>query len=184
MPVFEFTVVLDRAPVDDDVDRLFEAGLDDSVPETRAGRGVLSVARESETLAEALAGVLSDIARAGFRAVSIEDDDLVSLKTVARRIGRSYESVRLLASGKRGVGGFPPQLSGDGWALYSWSLVAEWCSRAGIADVAVVSEERRLLVAASLMLRAAETAGASIGDLLPLVAQIAAAEPLATQART
>ena len=46
----------------------------------------------------------------------------------------------------------------------------------------MVSEERRLLVAASLMLRAAETAGASIGDLLPLVVQIVAAEPPASAA--
>lgn len=170
MPTYEFTVALDRAPDDDDFDRLFEAGLDDTTPETRDGHGVLNVAREAATMSAAILTVVRDVERAGFRAVGIEDDDLVSLKTIAQRTGRSYESLRLLASGKRGPGGFPEPLSGDGWALYSWALVADWYSRNYGADqVPAVTDDQRVLAAASLMLRAVETAGTAVSDLLALV---------------
>lgn len=175
MPTFEFTVALDRAPADDDFDRLFDAGLDDTTPETRDGRGVLNVARDAASMSAAIVSVVRDVARAGFRVVGVEDDDLVSLKTVAQRTGRSYESVRLLATGKRGPGEFPEPLSGDGWALYSWALVAEWYSRNYGADaVPAVSPDQRVLAAAALMLRAATTAGPATAELAELITSTAA----------
>jgi len=175
MPTFEFTVALDRAPADDDFDRLFDAGLDDTTPETRDGRGVLNVDRDAASMSAAIVSVVRDVARAGFRVVGIEDDDLVSLKTVAQRTGRSYESVRLLASGKRGPGEFPEPLSGDGWALYSWAHVSEWYAKNYGADaVPPVSPDQRVLAAAALMLRAAETAGSATAELVELVAPAAA----------
>jgi hypothetical protein len=174
MPTFEFTVALDRAPADDDFDRLFDA-----TPETRDGRGVLNVARDAASMSAAIVSVVRDVTRAGFRVVSVEDDDLVSLKTVAQRTGRSYESVRLLATGKRGPGEFPEPLSGDGWALYSWALVAEWYSRNYGADaVPAVSPDQRVLAAAALMLRAAATAGPATAELVELVTANAPAAPV------
>lgn len=50
----------------------------------------------------------------------------MSLKEIAQRTRRSYESVRLLAAGKRGPGGFPAPMSTEQWALYSWTLVSGW----------------------------------------------------------
>ena len=182
MPTYEFTVAIDRAPDDDEFDRLFEAGLDDTIPETRDGHGVLNVAREAATMSAAILTVVRDIERAGFRAVGIEDDDLVSLKTIAQRTGRSYESLRLLASGKRGPGGFPEPLSGDGWALYSWALVADWYSRNYAADeVPAVTDDQRVLAAASLMLRAVETAGPAMADLLALASHTVAPRTAGTR---
>lgn len=178
MPTFEFTVALDRAPADDDFDRLFDAGLDDTTPETRDGRGVLSVARDAASMSAAIVSVVRDVTQAGFRVVGVEDDDLVSLKTVAQRTGRSYESVRLLATGKRGPGQFPEPLSGDGWALYSWALVAEWySSNYGAEAVPLVSPDQRVIAAAALMLRAAETAGPAAVSLIDLLAPALPAEP-------
>lgn len=167
MPSYEFTVTLDRVPVDEDLDRLFAAGLDDTTPETREGRGVLNVARDADSLCEAIVSVYEDAKRAGFRVVGIDDEDLVSLKTIARRIGRSYESVRLLAQGKRGPGGFPPALSGDGWSLYSWANVSTW-----LQDVygsgSAVAEDDRVIAAADHLLRARELVST------PLLAELAA----------
>jgi len=155
MKTFEFIAVLDRVPVDEDFDRLFEAGLDDAIPETRAGRGMLSVEREAETLPAAVLSVAADAERAGFEVVAIEEEDLVSLKTIASRLGRTYESVRMLSTGKRGPGGFPAPLSGDGWALYSWSAVAEWARTALGADLPdTAGSEGRLAAALSFYLRA------------------------------
>jgi hypothetical protein len=83
----------------------------------------------------------------------IEEEDLVSLKTMAHRLGRSYESVRLLAAGKRGPGGFPAPLSGDGWALFSWSNVASWFE-SNYGTGSSISDDDRLIAAADHLLRA------------------------------
>lgn len=153
MTTYEFTVFLDRAPVESDYDKLFEAGLDDATPGTQDGRGYLDVAREAPSIAEAIVSVASDAEKAGFAVVGVEENDLVSLKTVANRIGRTYESVRLLALGRRGPGNFPAPLSGDGWALYSWANVAAWFT-AAYGTPAAASENDRIISAAGHILRA------------------------------
>lgn len=153
MPTYEFTVTLDRLIQDEDYDRLFEAGLDDTTPEIREGRAVLNVARVAESLSSAIVSVASDAERAGFMVIGIEEEDLVSLKTIARRFGRSYESLRLLAQGKRGPGAFPVPLSGDGWSLYSWTNVAAWF-RQNYATGQDTTEDDRVIAAADHLLRA------------------------------
>ncbi|TFD22596.1 hypothetical protein [Cryobacterium sp. TMS1-13-1] len=153
MPTYEFTVTLDRAPVDDDYDRLFDAGLDDTTPGTEDGRGVLMVTRESASLSAALVSVCEDAGRAGFRIVGLQQGDLVSLKTIAQCLRRSYEGLRLIAQGRRGPGGFPAPISGDGWALYSFASACEWfVKNYGIAPA--VSDDDRLLAAADHLFRA------------------------------
>jgi hypothetical protein len=56
------------------------------------------------------------------------DQDLLSVSDIARRVGRTRESVRLLVDGKRGPGGFPAPLGvvGGGTRIWAWSAVAEW----------------------------------------------------------
>ncbi|MCL2467106.1 MAG: hypothetical protein FWF02_03355 [Micrococcales bacterium] len=169
MELHEFTIYLDRPPVDEEYDALYEAGFDDSTPGTHGGRGVIHVHRRCESLAEAIISAWLDAARAGFRVVALEDEDLVSLKTVAQRVGRTYESVRLLANGKRGPGGFPPVQSGDGWTLVSWAATADWFATHYGADV-TSDEHARTIAAADHLLRAR-----ALGiDLAPLVRLAAA----------
>lgn len=83
----------------------------------------------------------------GLRVTGIQSDDLVSLRDVATRIGRSYESVRLWAAGQRGGGGFPRPWSTGQWSLYSWAEITSWL---GEDD----NEHDREIVAADHMLRA------------------------------
>ena len=170
MTQFEFTVVLDRVPNDDEYDLFFEAGLDDTTPETRDGRCVLNVNRKAKSLNAAIESVVKDVKKAGFTAVGIEEEDLVSLRTIAQRMGRSYESVRLLASGKRGPGGFPAPLSGDGWALYSWVKVSEWF-HAHYGVEPNLSDDERVLAATDYLLRARELVGSE--EILMLVTALA-----------
>lgn len=153
MATFEFSVTLDRPILDADYDRLFEAGLDDTTPGTEYGRGVLMVTREGLVLGEAIVSVVRDAAAAGFHVVSIDEQDLASLKTIANRLGRSYESLRLLARGERGPGGFPAPLSGDGYALYSWAATSDWFRR-HMGTRIIVSADERLLAGADHLLRA------------------------------
>ncbi|MCL2455750.1 MAG: hypothetical protein FWD18_10710 [Micrococcales bacterium] len=164
----EFTVYLDRQPTDDELDLLYEAGFDDSMPTTGGGRGLIQVAREADTLAEAIVSVVADAERAGFRVVAIEDEDLVSLRTVAERVGRSYESVRKLATGQRGPGGFPPPAAGDGWSLVSWTAAAAWFGEHYGLEVST-SDRDRVLAAADHLLRA-RALGIDLHPLAPLAA--------------
>ncbi|WIY83714.1 hypothetical protein [Propionimicrobium sp. PCR01-08-3] len=163
MPLQEFTIHLDRQPTDDELDLLYEVGFDDSSPEIGNGRAMIHVTREADNLIDAILSAVEQIQTAGFRATAIEDEDLVSLKTIAERVGRSYESVRLLSTGKRGPGRFPPSLSGDGWSMYSWAAVSTWFAQH--YDTAAETDERvRVLAAADLLLRAR----ALVPDLGPL----------------
>lgn len=153
MNTYEFTVTLDRALEDDDYDRLFEAGLDDSSPGNEEGRGVIAVTREASTLTNAIISAFAQIEAAGLHVTGVAEDDLVTLKTIASRLGRSYESVRLLSQAKRGPGAFPAALSGDGWALYSWAAVSDWFAT-NYDTPSAVTEDSRVLAGVGYLLRA------------------------------
>ncbi|GAA0621773.1 hypothetical protein GCM10009547_25670 [Sporichthya brevicatena] len=136
MSMWNFRLRLNRALSDDEVDALYEAGLDDAGIQARPV-GLLDVDREADTLLDA---VLSAVGQAesveGLRVAELVDSDAVTLAEIAERVGRTYESIRLLAEGKRGPGGFPAPLHGlegpRGARLYSWVEVREWLLGAGV----------------------------------------------------
>ena len=170
MTLYEFTVHLDRAPDEAGLDAIFEAGLDDTAPEISAdGRAVLHVMRETTTLTEAIVTVVDDITRAGFQAVGIDSEDLVVLSEIGKRTGRTRESVRLLATGRRGPGGFPAPVADGKRPLYSWAAVREWFRDHYGDDVAGEADrDADTLAAADLLLRARLLAP-DPGSLAPLV---------------
>lgn len=153
----EFTFVIDRRLSDSDIEELF-AAVDDVTPEREQSRTLLGFDREAGTLAEALVSALKDVETAGLVVSSVRSEDLVTLREIAARTGRSYESVRLLAGGQRGPGGFPGPMSADGWALYSWAQVRPWFARhypAGVLDHELLTfEHDRLIAAADHLVRA------------------------------
>ena len=121
---YEFTLVVDRDPADL-AEQLFEVGRGDYVPEG-PNPPLVHVRQDAPTLLAAIASAVQAIESVGLAAVGLKSEDLVSVKEVAARLSRTYESVRLLASGQRGPGGFPTPLSDGQWALYSWAEVADW----------------------------------------------------------
>lgn len=126
MSSHEFTLILDHAPSGEEMDALFEAGCDDSTPKTVAGNGWLHFDRAADTLLEALTSAIRDVESTGLAVSAVASDDLVSLKDITARAGRTYESARLLASGKRGPGGFPPPVTtADGWSLPAFTARSE-----------------------------------------------------------
>ena len=151
MNAYDFTVRLDRTPTDAEEDALYEAGLDDGNLETSPdGRAWMVVTREADSLDDAILSVVANIRAAGLTAVGIANEDLVNLATIARRTGRTRESVRLLAAGKRGPGGFPaPAFEG----FYSWAQVRRWFADYEGANPAYGTEDDTLALA-DLFLRA------------------------------
>lgn len=126
MSLHEFTVHIAPVPDDAGLDRLYEAGLDDALPEVEARRCSLHVSREAETLAHAIVTVVEQVETAGFHATGVVSEDLVTLSQIGERVGRTRESVRLLAVGRRGPGGFPAPAGGGHRPLYSWASVRDW----------------------------------------------------------
>ncbi|WP_146078077.1 hypothetical protein [Subtercola sp. Z020] len=171
MPLYEFTATLDRPLTDDDYDILFDAGLDDATPGIERGVGILMVTREADSLTAAVVSVVENARRAGFMVTGVRDEDLVSLKTIAARLDRSYESLRLLAAGKRGPGGFPAPISDDGWSLYSWARVSKWLVTHDYLSLDPAGADHLALVAADHLLQARSLVDAStLQELVPLTA--------------
>ena len=111
-------------------------------------------ASHTGTLLEALTSAIRDVESTGLVVCAVASDDLVSLKDIAARTGRTYESARLLASGKRGPGGLPPPVTtADGWSLYSWVQVSEWL-RTNLLTETTARPDERILAAVDHLVRA------------------------------
>lgn len=132
MPEYEFTLVLHGDLDDDAVDALFEAGCDDATVGEVDGVGYADFLREAPSFGEALRSAIDQVETVpGLTVSRVEPDDLVTLSEIAQRLGRSRESVRLLAAGERGQGDFPPPVSHlkARTRLWRWSEVAAWAQR-------------------------------------------------------
>lgn len=135
MSEHEFTLVLaGRLDQEAVVDALFDAGCDDATFGQVDGVGYADFQREAPSLGEAVRSALEEVESVpGLRVIRVEPDDLVTLSEIAQRLGRSRESVRLLASGARGRGDFPAPVSHlkARSRLWRWSEVAAWASHRG-----------------------------------------------------
>jgi hypothetical protein len=129
----EFTLILSGfSELTNDVeDRLFEAGCDDALLGILDGTPFLDFSREAPSLEKAVLSAIRDVVQAGFEVVRVEPDDLVSAAEIARRSGRSRESIRQLRTAQRGRGGFPAPVAGvkGRTQIWRWSEVADWLAK-------------------------------------------------------
>lgn len=159
MNTYEFTLVLDRGPTEAE-----EEALDLRAPAILAVEGgnvaLAHADLEADSFADALLTAIRQVEALGLGVVGLHNDDLVSMKEIAHRLGRSYESVRLLAAGQRGPGGFPAPVSDGPWSLYSWTAVAVWTTNSHPGQHI---EFDRQAAAADHLLRARHMVGADHG---------------------
>ncbi len=157
MNTHDLTFVINQRIGDDDIDTIFEHA-DDATPEREHGRTLVHFARDAATLAEAVVSALTDLEAAGFEAASVRTDDLVTPRQIAARTYRTYESVRKLAAGARGPGGFPAPMQAEGWSLYSWAQVGPWFAQhypgADLDREMRNTEHDRIIAAADHLVRA------------------------------
>ncbi|MFI7134514.1 hypothetical protein ACIBQ1_53235 [Nonomuraea sp. NPDC050153] len=130
MITWDFHVTLNRALTDEELDALFEAGLDDcTVSGDKDGSVYVLCDREADSMLDAIASVIAQIKTVpGLWPIAVGEDDGVTLGDAARRHGgRTQASLRQLAAGQRGPGGFPaPLIEADNIRLYSWAEISEW----------------------------------------------------------
>lgn len=62
----------------------------------------------------------------------VEEDDLATMADIAKRSGRTPESIRLLVNGRRGPGGFPPAAGrlDARTKVWRWADAAQWFEEA------------------------------------------------------
>lgn len=139
MSTYEFILITNGVDLNDTshVDALLAGGCDDAIPFERDGVTMLSFAREADRADFALRSAVNDVEGAidGARVVGLSPD-LVSTSDIAMRTGRSRESVRLLAEGKRGSRDFPRPVGwvGDRIRVWRWADVAVWLRAHGLLD--------------------------------------------------
>jgi hypothetical protein len=74
-----FTITVDHRLDDVELDRLYEAGCDDAVPEISGDRTFIHFDREAATLVDALTSAVVDVRRTGLNVVAVHSkDDLLS----------------------------------------------------------------------------------------------------------
>lgn len=154
MSEHEFTLIIDGDLASEDiVNALFEAGCDDATFSGQAGVGAGDFLREAPTLEEAvMSAILAVESVDGLWVRRVEPDDLVTIPEIAERLGRSPESIRLLANGERGGGTFPPPISHlrTRQRLWRWTDITEWTGQLTIGE----KEDARFLAALNGLLEA------------------------------
>ena len=129
MAEFGFRLVLRGELTPERLEALYDAGCDDATFGERERVPYADFDRTARTFAQAVGRAIRDVERVpGLTAVRIEPDDLVSAAAIAQRTGRTRESVRLLADGQRGPGGFPAPVA---WVngrtrVWRWTDVVRW----------------------------------------------------------
>jgi hypothetical protein len=165
MTSWNFQLRLNREPTEAEFDALYEAGLSDSGIEGT----LIDIDREAPNVLLAIASVVQQIRTVpGLRAVGVETQDAVTLADAAQRLGRrTAESLRLLAEGKRGPGGFPTPIVDTGrLRVYSFAEITTWLHEALGEEVPSVSRELVLADRALQLIDKAQRGGKADVDAL------------------
>ena len=138
MNTYEFSLILNVPEINEELENaLFKSGCDDALLGVEEGIVYLDFSRQSDSFSTAVSTAIRQVESTlgKTRIARIEPDEIVTLSEISTRIHRTRESVRLLASGKRGEGNFPLPLRGTKTRprIWRWSEVAPWLSRHGIS---------------------------------------------------
>lgn len=162
MPNQQFTLIVEGADLRSArvFDALFEAGCDDATVGSIDDTHHIDFDREAASLCEAILSAVRDVEKVkGLRVTRVVDVDLVSVADIAKRTGRTCESVRSLVAGERGPGGFPAPVPGPGsrYRFWRWLDVKEWFGES-LGESVAVDEHMLTAVNASLELRRCQAA--------------------------
>jgi hypothetical protein len=133
MSEYIFTLTLSGITLTDpELNALYEAGLDDATFAVEQDGAVLAMFdRSGPSQEDAVLTAIRDVEKSDIGAHVLRvcaDDDWLTASEIAERTGRSRASIRLLALGERGPGGFPEPAARKGSTnpLWRWNEVADW----------------------------------------------------------
>lgn len=139
MSTYEFTLVVDGLDVDDSeqMDRLFEAGFDDTTFSTVDGVGYAEFTREADSVVQAIDHAIEQIRMyTGLEVLRVEPDDLVTATDIAEAAGVSRQYIDQLIKGERQDGTFPPPVTQFKSRSRLWrrSDVLPWLAERGVIE--------------------------------------------------
>ena len=114
MTTHNFTLIVDGPDLQSDelIDDVCEAGCDDALIGRADGIQFADFDREADTFQYAVLTAVAELESiAGITVARLADAGLVSMADIGARTGRTRESERLLITGERGPGGFPPPVT-------------------------------------------------------------------------
>ncbi len=155
MNSYHFTLIVHGPDLQSEelVEALYEAGCDDALVGRVDSLQYLDFDREASSLPDAVLSAVAGLESVdGVEVVRLSGAGLVSMSDIAKRFRRSRESVRLLISGDRGPGGFPPPVTDprSRYRLWQWFEVSDWFSES--FEEAVEDTDDHVLAAISAML--------------------------------
>ncbi len=151
MDIYEFALVLEassglHANLED---ALYEAGCDDGLLSFRGGICYLEFDREAESLETAIISAIEQVecVGLGLKVKRAEPSDMVTSAEIARRLGRSRQSIQQLISGVRGAADFPLPIAGvtSKTMLWSWQEVVRWFLDKGKLEDEVIYQKAMTL---------------------------------------
>lgn len=129
MKTFEFSVIASGLdPRADDFEaRFYDHGCGDALVSFQKGHIIIDFARDAETLDEAVAGALENVAATGAHIDRLEPDPLVNLSDIAKRSNMTRAAISLYYKGVRAEG-FPAPVARitSESPLWEWASVAKW----------------------------------------------------------
>lgn len=129
MTIHEFTIIASGLdPNADDFEaRFYDAGCDDATVSFQKGHIIIDFAREADSIEDAIASSLEDVASVGAHIERVEPDPLVSLSDIAARTNMNRASMTQYAKGQRHKD-FPSPVAKvtSNSPLWDWAVVARW----------------------------------------------------------
>lgn len=128
MTQYNFDLVLDGELTDQEADALAVANPEMHSMGGGGGAAVAHLTAEGATFPEAVTRMVEQLEATGHRVVRVDLDDSVLIEDICVRTGRDEMTVRMMATGKEGPGGFPAPILPveDGWETYPWTAVRGW----------------------------------------------------------
>ncbi len=114
MTTHTFTLIVDGPDLQSDelANAVYEAGGDDALIGRADGIQFVDFDRDADSLQDAVLSAVAELETIEeVTVLRLADAGLVSMADIAARTGRTRESVRLLITGERGPGGFPPPMT-------------------------------------------------------------------------
>jgi predicted DNA-binding transcriptional regulator AlpA len=154
METYTFRLVVADLIDDEGANRLFDAGVEDGVPESGPEGHLIGFDREAASLQDAVLSAIDEVESADFEVLRVEPDELVSAADVAERTRRSRQSISSLISGARGPGAWPRPVAGNVRSpLWRWSDIRAWFEEFD-GSLQVNKEEAAFLAAVNEVLAA------------------------------